>query len=49
MGIFSKISGVDARFNKYKLSAFNIFYLVKAQAEALDRDFKSIMLKANGE
>ena len=49
MGIFSKISGVDARFNKYKLSALNILNLVKAQAEALDRDFESIMLKENGE
>lgn len=49
MGIFSKVSGADARFNKYKLSALNILNLVKAQAEALDRDFKSIMLEANGE
>ena len=49
MGIFSKISGVDARFNKYKLSALDILNLVKAQAEALNRDFENIMSKENGE
>ena len=45
MGIFSKISGVDARFKKYKQRALNILEIVRSQAEEADRDFENIMSK----
>ena len=45
MGIFSKISGVDARFKKYKQRALNILEIVRSQAEEDDRDFENIMSK----
>ena len=48
MGIFSKISGVDARFKKYKQRALNILEIVRSQAEEADRDFENIMSKENG-
>ena len=47
MGIFSKISGVDARFKKYKQRALNILEIVRSQAEEDDRDFENIMCKIN--
>ena len=45
MGFFSKISGVDARFKKYKQRALNILELVRSQAKAVDRDFENIVSK----
>ena len=50
MGIFSKISGVDARFKKYKQRALNILEIVRSRAEEDERDFENIMLgKSKGE
>jgi hypothetical protein len=50
MGIFSKISGVDARFKKYKQRALNILEIVRFGAEEDERDFENIMLgKSKGE
>ena len=47
MGIFSKISGVDARLKKYKQRALNILEIVRSQAEEDDRDFENIMCNIN--
>ena len=46
MGIFSKISGVDAKLRKYKKRASNVLKIVRLQAKEDGRDFENIMFNS---
>lgn len=46
MGIFSKISGVDAKLRKYKKRASNVLEIVRLQAKEDGRDFENIMFNS---
>ena len=46
MGIFSKISGVDAKLRKFKKRASNLLEIVRLQAKEDGRDFENIMFNS---